>query len=828
MNLKHLKNLKSLKKVNKEVSMPKKSKYETDPAYGAAWFFLKNEKVPVSAPDLIRCVIEGFSPDSFKRFVEEIRRSNKRLYLITEDICNQVVSSSTTYFFARVAATLYPNVIRRYLKRQSKKCFLQDYICTENLMRYILLTVPYNRFLKNARHLKLPIVIIADSVVEEFLRDDKMIFKAVRTKLTIEVLYKGKAISVHYKSQNCKQWSKTVSSFKTFRKIFSDVERSDFNFKEAKSKYSLVGTVAVLVFTTFSPDKILKEYKDTGWKCIKLNMPLTTCNMILNESHSLLKGQSSSVAYRYLGAMDKEFYEQFQTLFKKLIKIQKRTLLIANKNMLKSRSSNLQFTYLNPSTMLINSVGLKVNFSHLPLYTEFSEFIMSELKKYHRKKQVPSSQLHTFTNLLNYLVEKESNDSGFCIAKVNIETFENYLKIENTSHGAGRGASEYLNKFVKFLQNCKPLLKIGILPPAPTKNITLGIKIKVKETGKNFQPIPESIYLQIMQNINYLDASFKNAFILMAAGALRPQDLVNITVESKGENNGKKELIIWMKKQEKAYAKRGRKPKRTIPIIDASIEAAFDEQVLLSENNRKQSNIDSIFVIEKSKQRKHDFRFSVMSSWQLQSKINKLIEEYNILDNHGNLWHYHPYQLRVKLVVDMLEQGAIDKELKAFMGWLSETTYRNSYAMAQKLKMKDMNVSFLNWEFKTDLSEDALDLYNENERHLIFTELYEHKRDMGYGECVRHPIQGECGKLQEANSCAPCSKLITGEMYRRVWEGYYHNQFKYVFEIRQGNLKHGISPEKFERSSRYKYEIGILENYASVLMNLDIKRKVVN
>ncbi|PHR54207.1 MAG: hypothetical protein COA44_13840 [Arcobacter sp.] len=808
--------------------MPLKRQYDTRDDYGEVWYFLKKNKIVISTKYLSKYVNEGFSPKTFEKFIHKIKDSKMQLFLITKAYSNEVVSSATTYLFARVAAVLHPEIITKYLKRQVKYCFSKNYISSKNLIEYMLKTLPYYNCVSTGRSYGFSLIKISDEVVSAYKNDENVIFKAIKEEATISISYKKKKISLSYKAIKNPKWKKTISSYKLFHNMLNETKLGTLNIEDRNNKYGLIGRTAVKVFSTFNPELLLARYRLSGWKYIKSNIPLVSLNLLVVEVHSLSGKKASSTATKYLNVMDDDFYSGLELLYIKLVKIQKRTLLWTNKNMLYTKSSVMKFVYRESSSKDVRSRHLKVNFSKLPLYNEFAEYMWYELKRCNRNELDFPSILNRLVKLLNFSVENRTGYSLFCASKLSSDMILDYMKSIESSRSTVESTLQSFRRFVNFLIKRKLSLKIGIIPSPPIKDVSAYIKTKVIKSHKNYQPIPEFVYLQIMNNIEDIEKSFKNAFILMSSCGLRPQDLPTITPDSIKIKNGKKELVVFMKKQNKAYTKKGMKPQRTIPIVNIEIEKAFYEQVEYSKVNRSISGMKSIFVIKTAINKIHDTRLGIMTSSQLGYAINNLIKKHNICAEDGHLWHYYSYQLRVKLVVDMLEAGSTDKELRALMGWLSETTCENAYAMAQKLKMKDLNVRFLNWEFQTSLPEDALDLYSEEERYLIFTELYKHKRNMGYGECVRHPIQGDCGKLQEANSCASCSKLIVGEKHRSIWEEYYHNQFKYIYEMRQANLNHGIESHKFERNARYKYEMGILESYASVLISLTTRRKEVS
>ncbi|RKY52489.1 MAG: hypothetical protein DRP93_08070, partial [Candidatus Neomarinimicrobiota bacterium] len=315
--------------------------------------------------------------------------------------------------------------------------------------------------------------------------------------------------------------------------------------------------------------------------------------------------------------------------------------------------------------------------------------------------------------------------------------------------------------------------------------------------------------------------NIKNAYIILSETGARPGELANITPELLIDENGKKKLVIFQSKPEKSHSKKGRKPKRTVTASALAI-TAFEEQVSLSKEARKINSEDSIFIRKSINKTGYD----IINAPSLRSHINLLIKKHNICDpNTGKVWHYTPYQLRVKLVVEMIENGATHEQLKAFMGHLSDEPLKKAYAMVKKLKLMDMNTDFFEKEFSIKLSKNAIDQHNEEDLKEIVTMLYATSREMMYGMCTRHPIQGECGKLHEAASCAPCENLRTAPSNRKAWEALYTEQCIKLYNLRNWCLERGIKEEDMKNMEWYIVEDGTLWSYASVLFNMKHERR---
>ena len=173
----------------------------------------------------------------------------------------------------------------------------------------------------------------------------------------------------------------------------------------------------------------------------------------------------------------------------------------------------------------------------------------------------------------------------------------------------------------------------------------------------------------------------------------------------------------------------------------------------------------------------------------------------------------------------MIENGASHEQLKAFMGHLSDEVLKKAYAMVEKLKLMDMNTEFFLKEFSINLSEEAISQFCEEDLKEIVAMLIATSRKMMYGTCTRHPVQGDCGKLHEAASCAPCENLRTDSTNRKDWEAIYTEQCVKLFNLRNWCLERGIKEEGMKNMEWYIVEEGMLWSYASVLFNMGYERK---
>jgi len=335
-------------------------------------------------------------------------------------------------------------------------------------------------------------------------------------------------------------------------------------------------------------------------------------------------------------------------------------------------------------------------------------------------------------------------------------------------------------------------------------------------------PLPEEVYLQIRYHIDEVSVDVKNAFLVISSTGCRPSELASINQNSLivDKKLNCHILILSIEKQAKAYAKKGKKAIRKIPLYDNDVIKAIENQILISENIRKESKIDSIFV-RKSLNYAHQVKYHIVSSKELIREISALIEKYDIrADIDSNLWHYTPYQMRAMMATTMVEDGHSPEEIKSFFGWLTLNTSEKAYAYVRTKKAEELNTDFFRDHFKVQFDNNLLSGYSKKDKEQMFVELYIHKRQMEYGECVRHPIMGECGKLQTADSCANCARLITDSKYLSSWQRLRNNQESILNAFIEKVESEGCPKNEYETWSEYIIQKNRLDAYDNLVNRL--------
>jgi integrase len=454
--------------------------------------------------------------------------------------------------------------------------------------------------------------------------------------------------------------------------------------------------------------------------------------------------------------------------------------------------------------------------------------IAKEIKSYIHYITQKNSSIDTIHHVISCTKYIKNKYAIYALSakKIKPEYVIAWLNTQDISDSTKKGYKNYVSAFITFLISVesvkfKTLFK---LPLPPAKNEIKDIQVKSKNIEFT-EPLPEDIYLQIRTKINELSTYIKNAFLLISSTGCRPSELSSISPDSLYYDDKYESYFLKIKisKQHKAYAKKGKQPYRIVPIYDKEVVAAFNEQVNISKKFRDLFNSNCIFI-RQSNVKKFQNKHYITSSKDLIREVNGLIKRHNICsDLEDTLWRYSPYQMRAMIATIMVEKGHASDEIKSFFGWMSKHTSERAYAYVRKKKMMELNNNFFKEHFNVSFSDEALKQYSKKEKEDLFVDLYIHYRIMEYGKCVRHPIMGECGKLQNAESCATCARLITSPEYLPYWEKMYKNQ-KDIFEAIINKLEsEGINRSTYVTWGEYLIEEHRFKSYENLISKLKSK-----
>lgn len=777
-----------------------------------------------SVADLIK---NGFRLEHWKPFCFLIEND---LFLpfdmVVSKLLGRTIDNHALYALLYLGVRIIPEKIKQYLKVQVRECYKNEFLFRGKALDIYLGFKSGNTEVSDLLYSKsartTPIKNMIREIIEEYWETNDNILKARCRSYVVDVKYQGKKISIQYSQGSKNEERVYVNSFEKLRNLIEDAASDRLTIKEMQKFHN--GPISerhiFLARSTFNLKKLLHEIKYAYWQLIKLNQPIRNINQAIKEIVNFeayqYKKADTAKTNLILKAITPETLQKLKEIDEHMIKVQKRIYKQVNKIRLKNKEKVAVCTYLDNEKVLF--VSSELMFTHLPLYSEWAEYENSREPSRYRQLFLPE--------FFNYIAKKYPNKKSIYTAKITKDDLREYL--ESINNSKAKRVLSALRNFLTFLKNIKeraPKKMMGILPPAPTIDITEGFSVKT-EYESGYQPMPDEIYGKLMHHVEELEPIYKNALILTSATGMRPGEWKGITPESMIIENGIHQIIIWQFKQEKNFGKLGKKPIRKVPITDPFVIEAFNSQVKESKELRMKSGLESIFTVKVSDSNT-DSRIGILESKKMIRKVNSLIKKYNMCDINGNLWKYHTYQLRVSMVVEMIEAGSTSEELKAFFGWINEQTMQQAYVMVKNLKKVDLETNFFLDNFGVQLDQSSIDQYSEEELQMMVAEFICHSRDMGYGRCLRHPVQGECGKLHEASACAPCEKLIVGKENRPYWERLYVNQCLKLIKLRKYYEERDVLPERFEALAFYIKESGILDSYASVLMNIDKPIKVV-
>lgn len=749
---------------------------------------------------------DGFLLSCWEPFCDQIAISNEPFPMLVKNITSKEPCALTKGALLELASNLAGDKLVAYVYRQTKLFAQKEVLSTKGLYGKLGIN---ERLVEQSRS-KNRFASIIDDVYDAYWKENDGVLK-------IKTIRGGK-VAIKYQNVEIKIGmsgdSQQLSSYAYLQALILDICNSNDVILDIKQRNNATDLKYDKLFELFRPDKVLKEFGDA-------------CEVVILKNDAL---KYISDGYRIVfGCIDEEaneamrgnsFKEEYEKVLDYKIKEQIERRFASNCKVLQERNASFTLIFLRLNRIKI--MRYKILFNMLPIFKEWSEYLLSMGDAVGRAPQ------HISTPFLNYLAEKYPKKVNFSARDITRKDFVEFLNTTTVEQGVASQLAMFLKNMYDFLMNNKSQNKLAIMGPLPEPPVINAIKdIMVKKPDKKqgYQPMPEGVFDKILACIDRIEPTLKNAFKLIAATGMRSNELEGITSDSLVEKGGEVKLLVWEYKKENRLTRKGKKPIREIVLYDSEVIRVFREQVEESEMARKASGIESIFVRKDIKAS----RYGIVGNQHLNVEINRLIRINNISgSSDGKLWKYNTYQLRVSLVVEMIEKGASYEQLKTFFSW-SDVTMQQAYLMARKRKIMEMNTDFFRREFAIPLHQNAIDQYGEDELQEIVAMFYATSREMAYGKCMRHPSQGVCGKLHEASACAPCHNIKVTPQHRAKWEELYNLKYREVKRLRLFYEQRGCGSEEYEKYEFYIVQSGILESYANVLVDidgLDLKRAV--
>ena len=406
---------------------------------------------------------------------------------------------------------------------------------------------------------------------------------------------------------------------------------------------------------------------------------------------------------------------------------------------------------------------LSINFTAIPKYYR------DEVKRYFRTI-ITKKSWSSCNNTLNYLdyffnyFYSNGYSDGF-IENLNRNDIEKYLyHIGNDRKDKNKTEN---SKYVSFVRTFLEYIQMAQYDKAPKKEVSFLIfqddiprRELNKDEVKKAKFIPEPILKQLDNNIMDLDRpQYIPIYILLRETGWRGTDILNLRYDNCLEQ-------IWNnKEQEYNYYLCGEITKTgiaelKIPIRDKvakMVQKAIDKAKELSteENNSKKY----LFNTYKGKLRGRPLAKATMLL-----TIQRLIEQKDIRDVNGNLYHFRLHSLRHTRAKEYVEQGMGISIIQQILGHQSlQMTVHYATVTENTLYEKWKNTEDLEL-FKVDTKTHKLeqvDLNSDDGENLIRYEYVKKNLDavrVPFGVCFK-PSKLPC--KQQMNHCLTCASFCT-------------------------------------------------------------------
>ncbi len=757
----------------------------------------KSLKLPSSSMSIL--LKFNFNTSIWNEYVNNLKKDNLNLKTIVQTAFKiNEAPDQLIVVLASLGMVFHQNLFYSYLQKNTIKYFEYHAISPKNLKTS--LGLKKNHYLNNnsssCTGLTKELFETIEKLSSEIANDSQIGFKIINSNNRFTIIYKNKSttLGISPTADLANQQQLFKNKIQTVKYAIQLLEENELDYKMVSEKTGVHVQIVKNLAIGFFPSKVLLSIK----KLYK--------NAILNSQHFYINDFLIFNIKMHEKINGEVFIRNFLDLFAKMQRIQNRIYIKINKMELLQPSDKFNIGYIYKGN--INFATFYMTWYLRPLGVEFRTFLWK--KGFSHSVVNRARNLHRF---LNCIIENNQNINS--TKDIKFKDIEYGLKKLDVSL-----QQTNLSSYITFLQKSSLLEEqssFGKLPEPPIENITKQF-VTARKANTNHPPLPEIVYSQIYANLNLLERNIRNAFLLMSATGCRIDELEYINDESLQWNNNKKyyELSFYVSKSAKVKIKKGKSPNRLVPISDQEVIDAFNEQKQNTKELREKSGFKSIFVYLHV-----SHKIKILNGVAYSKPINAMIKKCDIKDEAGVLWHFTSHQLRASVATNLAENGYAPEEIMAFMNWESKETVERAYALIRDKRLMELNSQFFKEHFRADIPDENLNNFSLEERKSLFAELYVQYRQMEYGKCVRHPILGECGKLQEPKSCASCPKLITAKQYLPKWYQLQDSQQNILNVMKNKFDSEGISKQEYYRWAEFIREDYILNSYNNVIEKLE-------
>jgi integrase len=484
--------------------------------------------------------------------------------------------------------------------------------------------------------------------------------------------------------------------------------------------------------------KSLTEIKDNNITLIQWKSFLLKLNINTNGSLNVCNGVMISI-FNFI----KNFYDNREETEKDIWK-----------------SKNIKGVKISASQ---ERQASSINFLNIPSY--YREMVKRYFKTIITKKSF--STCFTISNFMNYFFNVfylNGYTDGF-IENLSRQDIENYLYWVNNDY-KDKNAT-YKSKFVSYMRTFLEYIQMAQYDKAPKKEISFLIfqddipkREQVEDEMRRVKFVPEPILKQLDNNIMDLDRpQYIPIYILLRETGWRGTDILNLRYDDCLEQ-------IWnSKEQSYNYYLCGEITKTGIAQLKIPIRDKVAEMVQKSIDKTKE------FSTEENNPKKYLFntyegklKGKPLNKASLLVTIQRLIEQKDIRDINGELYHFKPHSLRHTRAKEYVEQDMGISIIQQILG-------HQSLQMTVHYAMVSENVLYEKWKSTEDLDLFRVNietheiqqvvLDSEDRENLVRYEYVKKNLDavkVPFGVCFK-PSKLPC--KQQMNHCLTCASFCT-------------------------------------------------------------------
>ena len=341
--------------------------------------------------------------------------------------------------------------------------------------------------------------------------------------------------------------------------------------------------------------------------------------------------------------------------------------------------------------------------------------------------------------------------------------------------------------------------------------------VNAHEYHENTPYIPEIVVAALTERLDELNEADRLVFDIFSDTGMRAKEVAFLEagcLENARYGDGETVLLKFIPyKTLKARRRKGLDDYQHI-YIPESLAVRIRKQIDANEVLRKEHDLPYIFLHQHK-----GYRAKILDVQYFATKINRLIQKYNICDESGQPWNFTSRQCRKTLAVNMIDKGATTAELIYALGHLSQATAAKYYTEVRKRRLAELNTEFFREIFDVRLSQEQLATFSEEERRMLYVDFRLGNRRVELGFCTRKLCEGACRSRSRTVHCVNCPQLCTGTKYLSYWSKLLESQRQrvrtLVVEYRDAEV------EDYEEFIEYKQEQRLLTAYQNIVVELE-------